>query len=271
MFRLPIILTVCFTLGLVARPASAQTNGTGVHASNGSTRRAGFLTGYRFHLDATRMISSEDRRFTWDADIGADIDLFDLSVARGNLFANFESILGEELRAVDPNQGNYTIDLSLWWRLGRGELGAIFHHVSRHLSDRGNPYGIAWNMLGLEYAQPMHLGRWSVDLGLRGFRTLQRSFVDYAGEAGAYGTIARPIGGRRVAWILGFEYIVVPVVDTPLSRDTLIGGRLETGVRIGGRAGAVELYAARERRIDAHPFDIHPIYWTQIGFRFVTR
>ena len=61
-------------------------------------------------------------------------------------------------------------------------------------------------------------------------------------------------------------------VDPALAgRDTQQGGRLEGGVRLNGRAGAVELFAGVERRVDADPIDRQPQRWIFAGFRFVSQ
>ena len=75
-----------------------------------------------------------------------------------SVFFNFETIAGTEFRRVDPNQANYVLDMSVFGRLPRGELGATFHHVSRHLTDRANRQGISWNMLGVVYGDRLTLG-----------------------------------------------------------------------------------------------------------------
>ena len=99
--------------------AHAQTSG-GPRPAGLVPRSFGFLTAYRLHLNAIRTTANGDRSFAWDSDIGADLDLFDLGFVRGNLFVNVESILGDERRAIDPNQNNYSIDTTVFVRLPRG-------------------------------------------------------------------------------------------------------------------------------------------------------
>lgn len=251
-------------------PASGQTS-SARSMSRPTPPQQGFLTSYRFHLNALRLISSDDS-FVWDTDVGADLDVFDFRFVRGNVLAMFEGILGEEIRPIDPNQANYTIDLSVWWRPGErlGELGATFHHVSRHRSDREKLFAIAWNLLGLQYAHTPQIGEWQLGVGGRGLWKLQRSFVDYAGEVGSYVDAARPLG-RWVSLILSVEATAVPVVRSLRDRGTLVGSKIEAGVRFRGGRGVGEVFVARERRIDANPLDLAPTTFTLVGFRFLSR
>lgn len=47
------------------------------------------------------------------------------------------------------------------------------------------------------------------------------------------------------------------------------GGRIEAGVRFNGSAGAIELFAGFENRIDADPTDLMSQRWGLAGFRLV--
>ena len=257
-------------LGVVAwvPRVDAQTS-SGASTARQTAAAPGFLTSYRFHLNALRLVSS-DENFVWDTDFGGDVDVFDLQYFRGNFLLNFEGIVGEQIRPVDPNQGNYTIDLSAWWRTGAPgeEMGATFHHVSRHLSDRDKAFAIAWNMLGVQYAAPLPIRSWVLDVGFRALKTIRRSFVDYTGEIG--GSVqARRAVHPRVSLTLGGELTLVPVDRSDRGRDHQVGGRIEVGARFPGGAGAGEVFIARERRIDADPFDLEPTTFTMLGFRFL--
>lgn len=229
----------------------------------------GFLTSYHFHLKALGLVSSEDN-FVWDADFGGDMDVFDLRYFRGNVLVNFESIVGEEIRAIDPNQGNYTFDLSVWWRtfVPDAELGVTLHHVSRHLFDRNKEFAIAWNMLGLQYTSPMQIRSWDLDIGYRVLKTIRRSFVDYTAETGGSVQALRAVH-PWVSLILGGELTLVPVDKSVRGRDHQLGGRFEIGARFSGGAGVGEVFVARERRIDADPLDLEPTTYTMLGFRFL--
>ena len=259
-----------FTLCIGAWPSSvhAQTSSAASTARQ-TPATLGFLTAYRFHLNAARLVSNDDK-FAWDTDFGGDLDFADLRYFRGNLLVNFEGIIGEELRAIDPNQGNYTIDTSAWWRTGmlNGELGATLHHVSRHLSDRGKDFPIAWNMLGFQYTSPLQFSSWDVDIAYRVLRTVQRSFVDYTAEFGGSIEAAHAVH-PRVSLILGGEVTLVTVDRTERGRDHQLGGRVEIGARFPGGDGTGEVFLSWEQRIDADPFDLEPTTFTMLGFRFL--
>lgn len=245
----------------------AQTSG-GPRPEGLVPRSVGFLSAYRLHLNAIRTLGNGDRSFAWDSDIGADLDLFDLGFVRGNLFVNIESILGDERRAIDPNQNNYTIDTTIFVRLPRGTLGATFHHISRHLADRENKGAVAWNMAGLNYADRFRFG--PVDLYYSGaaYARVLRAGVDYESEFNARVRLAYPADGR-VALILDLDGTAVGVTRRIYNRPLQHGHRFESGLRIRGRAGTAELVFGRERRIDADPFERRPIEWSRFGFRFV--
>ncbi len=249
----------------------AQTSG-GPRPAGLVPRSVGFLTAYRLHLNAIRTTGNGDRSFAWDSDIGADLDLFDLGFVRGNLFVNIESILGDERRAIDPNQNNYTIDTTVFVRLPRGALGVTFHHISRHLADRENKGAVAWNMAGLTYADRFRFGPVQLDASGAAYARVLRAGVDYESEFNARVRLAFP-ADSRVSLILDLDGTAVgvrPDVERNLHpRPMQHGHRFESGLRIRGRAGTAELVFGRERRIDAHPFERRPIKWNRFGFRFV--
>ncbi|MDP6579843.1 MAG: hypothetical protein QF681_04225 [Vicinamibacterales bacterium] len=259
------------SLCVVAPPMSAFAQTSSAASTARQTQATlGFLTSYRFHLNALRLVSNDDN-FVWDTDFGGDMDVFDLQYVRGNVLVNFESIVGEQLRAIDPNQANYMVDLSTWWRTGAGdsELGATFHHVSRHLSDRDKEFAVAWNMLGVQYTAPMQLRSWDLNVGYRALKTIQRSFVDYTAEIGGSVQALRALH-TRVSLMVGGELTLVSVDKTDRGRDQQVGGRFEIGARFPGGAGFGEVFLARERRIDANPFDLEPTTFTMLGFRFLS-
>ena len=53
---------------------------------------------------------SEDPRFVWDANFGGELDMVDYGRGRATFVANYQTILGSEFRAFDPNQGNYILE-----------------------------------------------------------------------------------------------------------------------------------------------------------------
>jgi hypothetical protein len=241
---------------MLAHAAAAQTANT-----------PGFLTAYRFHLNAAR-VSDEDQRFDWDAAFGGDVDLVDYGAGRINLVADYSAILGSELRRFDPNQSAYQLDGSATWRTRAGELAVIFHHVSRHLSDRPKQVPIDWNTLGIGYGHTMTTRTIRVGMSLAAFRVVKRSHVDYTGEIGGAVRVDRTMT-PHVGVYAGTEAKILTVAPSVLGRARQTGGRAEAGLRLLGRAGALELFGAYERRIDADPFDGRARTWALAGFRLV--
>ncbi len=253
-------------VGLVlAAPVAAQPVAL---TPEGPSGERGLLPRYRFYLSADA-IRSGDRRFDWDADFGGDLDLFDYGVGRVTALANFETVLGDQLRTFDPNQGNYTLDLSASVRRGSAETAFVFHHLSRHLSDRAKAFPIDWNMLGVRFSYEWARATTRVQLDARTLWTLSRSFVDYRAEVGA-GARARRDVSPRVAIVAVGDVYGLFVDRSRLGRGHQNGGRVEAGLRVTGSKGAVELFAGFERRVDADPFDPRPRSWGFVGFRLLS-
>lgn len=230
--------------------------------------RIEFLPRFAFYLSAAHL-SSDDEQYVWDANYGGAIDLVDYRLGRGTFYANYQAILGEQLRSFDPNQGNYILGGrgSIRWR--GMETALVFHHESRHLSDRPKVAPIDWNMVGARVTAPWAIR--SVALSARADvrRAVMKSSVDYtweidAGMAGRYPLASRvaivgDVGVRRL-W-----------VDGTRDRSAQHGVRGEAGVRLEGPGAAVELFVAGERRIDPSPLAFGVAHWFSAGFRLVNR
>ncbi len=253
-----------------AAPGGAQTLGGPLPRMDVAPAR-GVLTALGTTLDITRLAGhGADARYNWDADLGIDVDLFDLGFVRGNLLANLETIVGSELRDVDPNQNSYTTDFAVFVRLPRGELGATFHHVSRHLGDRADLGSVSWNMAGVVYGDRFAAGPVRVDAGARAMGTVERANVDYVAQLELHAAAELPIN-RRVSLVGDAMVVVVPVERAQLGRSALRGGRVLAGVRLPARVGAVDLLAGWEQRIDAGQFTRDTPRWFQLAVRLRTR
>ena len=258
------VLIECF---LFAGQLRAQVIG-GPRPAPVSEAVEGFLTRYNVHVTGDRVTGDGQSQFKWDPDIGVDMDVFDLKWIRGNVFMNVETMVGDERRAIDPNQSAYTFDLSVFTRLPRGEFGTTFHHISRHRSDRQNPGAPSWNMLGFSYGERVRVGAFEIEALGRWLSMIESSEVDYEQEFNGFVRLLRPIG-ERVSLLGEIDGAAVLVDKTMFGRTTQYGGRLEGGVRIKGGVGALELLLGRERRIDPDIFARTPIRWTRFVFRFV--
>jgi hypothetical protein len=215
------------------------------------------MSRYDFHLSADHL-STDDVRFVWDTNFGGEVDVVDYGFGRATFTGNFEAVLGNQFRNFDPNQGNYLLDSSVSWR-GRGtEVAALFHHTSRHLSDRFKISPVAWNMLGARVRHDLVAHTAVIQLKGDLLGGLVKNNVDYNWEA------------------TGDVHVAVPVRP---ALSFITSGRLqllgvdgaEAGIRFAGEKGAIELIVAAERRIDPYPLEFSTLNWVSAGFRFVSR
>jgi hypothetical protein len=227
-----------------------------------------FFPRYDFHVDASHL-SSDSPRYVWDADFGAEIDVVDYRLGRFTFWANYQVVMGEQLRAFDPNQGNYILAGSTSARLGGFELAGVFYHQSRHLADRPKIAAVAWNMMGGRVIRAGTAGRtqWHASADL--WRTVERAFVDYEWEFDSNARIQVGLS-PRVAFVSAGNVRVLGV-DGTVDRGTQTGYLAEGGVRFAGGAGAVELFVAAERRIDPFPVEFGTENLLKAGFRLVSR
>jgi hypothetical protein len=228
-----------------------------------------FLTHYNFHLSVDAL-SIDDPRFSWQTHFGGDVDLVDYVVGRANILMDYEAVLGDQLRLFDPNQGNYTLEASASLRAGATEIAGMLHHVSRHLSDRPKNFAIAWNVVGVRALRRVTVGGATIDLQGSAGRVIARAYVDYTWTGDADVVIHQPVNAHVGVFAHGLGEVFG--VDPALAgRDTQRGGRVEGGLRLNGRAGAVEFFAGVERRVDADPLDRQRQRWIFAGFRFVSQ
>ena len=227
-----------------------------------------FIPRFDFQIGA-ELLSGDDKRFEWDADFGGEIDVVDYGVGRFTFWANYEVIMGDQIREFDPNQGNYILAGSTSARVRGLEVAGVFYHQSRHLSDRPKILAVDWNMLGGRVLRDVSAGRarWRAIVDLR--RTIERSLVDYEWE------LDSSLRGRFMArpriGVISAVSVRVLGVDGSRGRGTQAGYLAEGGVRFEGAAGAMELFVAAERRIDPYPLEFGTVTWAKAGFRLLSR
>ena len=262
-------LTLTLFLLLIAVPAAAQAPQPLFVPAPPSPE---FLSRYDFHMSVYELIGKEDpaERFSWDSHFGGSFDVVDYVVGRATVKVDYEAVLGSEFRPFDPNQANYTLEPSLSVRVGETELAAVFHHMSRHLSDRPKHFAIAWNMWGGRLLRRKTVGNVTIDGALDVGRVVQHSFIDYTWITDGDVLVRRPVSPRLGVFAHGSAQVFC-VDGTIPDRGTQFGMLVEAGLRVAGRGGALEAFAGFERRVDAYPLDRVPQNWVLAGFRLLSR
>jgi hypothetical protein len=272
-------LAACLALTLAAHAAAQAAPQTPVVAP--PPAEPAFMSRYDFHLSAAALTpptvttadgqSTGDPRFSWDTHFGGSLDVVDYLVGRAAVLIDYQAVLGSEYRPFDPNQGNYTLDASSSVRVGsRTEIAGLLHHVSRHLSDRPKRPAVAFNELGGRILHRVALGGATVDLDLDGGWVVQHSYVDYSWITEAHVLARRPLN-ETVGAFAHVSGQFFGVDGTVPNRGSQYGGTFEAGIRIRGGAGALELFAGIEKRVDADPLDRQPQHWALAGFRLLSR
>src|SRR5258708_17066237 len=145
-----------------------------------------FLQRYDFHLSAAALLASTptpapvgpDQRFSWDTHFGGSFDVVDYVAGRTSVAIDYQAVLGSEYRPFDPNQGNYTLEVASSARVGDFEVVGVFHHVSRHLSDRPKRGAIAWNTVGARILKRVTVRGLTIDGQADLGRTTPHSYGD---------------------------------------------------------------------------------------------
>lgn len=228
-----------------------------------------FFPATRFFMGAEHL-STDSVHYKWRADFHGDVDL--ASWAHGGrvtFLANYEVVLGNDFRRFDPEQGNYALDGSISQQVRGVEVSAVFHHLSRHLSDRGKRQAVDWNTWGVRAKR--EFARAPVVLTVQGdFRgVVAKSFVDYRTET--EGRASLLYQWRPRIGIIADAKVRVVGVDGSRNRGTQSEVRAEGGVRLGGAGGAVELFLAGERRLDPDVLAFGGRTWFAAGFRLRSR
>ena len=222
---------------------------------------------FDFRFDG-QYLTSRDPRFNWSFNFGADTDVVDYGRGRATFRANYEALAGEEFRRFDVNQGNYLLEGSTTLRLEHVEVGLVWHHVSRHVSDRPKRFAIDWNQLAGRVLATWTRGAsalaWETDLRA----TVAKAYVDYSWELESTAQVRTPWTGRYTA--VGTGNVRIVGVDGSRGRGTQVAGRVEGGARLNGRAAAAELFAGVERRLDPYQLEFGTSTWFLAGFRLTS-
>ena len=270
-----LVLAACFALVFATRAVSQPSQPITAPAPAGPE----FMSRYDFHLSIARLMPSEptpaptvpDERFSWDSHFGGSFDFADLVVARLGVTVDYQAVMGSEYRPFDPNQASYTLEGFISARIAPDtEVAGIFHHVSRHLSDRPKAFAVAYNEVGGRVMKRITLGTATVDVDVEGGRAVQHSYVDYTWLGEAQLMVRHPINERVAVFAHGVGQAFA-VDDTLANRGAQGGGLIEAGVRLTGRAGVFEIFAGYEQRVDANPLDRLSQRWGLAGFRLLSK
>jgi len=252
-------------IGLLAAPlVHAQTTAFPASETPGSGLE--FFSRFDSAISVERFLDEEDERFVWDGNIGVDVDIIDYGFGRTAVVANYEVVMGREFRPFDTNQGNYILEASTSARTGAFEFAVVFHHVSRHLSDRFKRGSVDWNMLGGRIiSRDLLLGRTTLygRADIRG--ALRKGFVDYRWEIDTEVVSRVPLRPLLAAFTRGSVRVLGVTGDA--NRGTQHGYRAEGGLSFEGRGPTVDLFIVAERRIDPYPLEFSTANWLTTGFR----
>jgi hypothetical protein len=258
---------------LLLYPAVASAQISGPQPLEGPNDRVEFFPRYDFQLEANLLTGDNPDLFRWDTHFGGEMDVFNYIKGRITVVTDYEAVLGSELRPFDPNQGNYTLEPAASWFVGKHEIAFVFHHVSRHFSDRPKRYAIAFNVIEGRYLRKFQFNGTSVAVRAGAGKIAQHSDVDYTWTADWDVTIVHPMN-PYVQWYARTTGEMFGVDPTVRARfDVQHTTRLELGPRLIGKKADLELFLGVERRLDATPIDyLRPVVtWGVVGFRIASK
>jgi len=228
-----------------------------------------FMPRYDFGLAITH-VASPDSRFSWDGVIDADFDLVDYAKGRTSFLAQYDVVMGNQLRPFDPNQGDYTFEITSSLRVHKTEIAGLFHHLSRHLSDRQNVESIAYNSMGARLLHNFTIGKFRLNVREDFAGVIRRNFLDYAWTNDLNISSRRPFT-RSMQLFGSADIATFGIVQSVDSRPSQNGIRLESGVHFKGANGSIELFTGWEKRVDAYPLQRTSERWALAGFRIQSR
>jgi hypothetical protein len=212
------------------------------------------LPAFSARAEGARFVPA-DVDFEWVGWVGAGATLLRAGRTSVDFDADIETIMGDERRWFDANQGNYHLELGARRPWRRAELALFYHHVSRHALDREKPEVRNWNVLGLRLRGPLPAA-----LGRPGRAALSLGPVLFAFELGYRFEAEGSADMELVPWTWGQLYAsgllrFVEARPTPeFPRGDFLDGILELGVRWRRAGRSAEVFAAFERRNDASLF-----------------
>lgn len=253
------VALACSLILLAAAFAHAQST---VAAAASSPQ---FMTRFDFEILANAL-SGDDSHFSWDTHWAGNFDLVDYVYGRLTFAADYQAILGEEFRPFDPYQSNYYLSVAASYRRGSNEYALMFHHVSRHLSDRPKRDPVAMNAWIVRLLKRIEQRGATIDVTGEIGPVVARVWLDYNWLGNVDVTVRRPITPMVGFFARAFGE-TYGVDEDVAGRGQQWGTRLEAGVRLSGRGGALDLFGGFERMIDADPLDRVTRQWALAGIR----
>lgn len=211
-------------------------------------RGAELLPEVSVNLRAARYVPAEVD-FHWQGWIGAGAGVLRVHGVTSYFTADVETIIGDVLRTVDPNQAAYHLETGLRGRVGPGTATLFFHHVSRHAIDREKTQAVDWNLLGARYAWEVSTGEHPVRAMASIAHTTVASLVGYRWEVIAR-VDAEPLRLGTTALFARGDFRLVTVEDSDLPRGSFVDASVETGPRWTRDGRTLDLFAAYEHRND---------------------
>jgi hypothetical protein len=129
---------------------------------------------------------------------------------------------------------------------------------------------VSWNELCARILHRVTMGTTTVDADLEGGFAVEHAYVDYTWLGEAHVLVRHPLNTRVGVFGHGTGQLF-GVDGTVPNRGTQTGGLVEAGVHLNGRAGAIELFAGVEKRVDADPLDRQSQHWGLVGFRLLSK
>jgi hypothetical protein len=232
----------------------------------------GFMSRYDFQLEANVLSGDNGRQYRWDSHFGGAFDLINYIKGRLTAVIDYQAVSGSELRPFDPNQGIYILEPSASWFVGRNEVSLVFHHVSRHLSDRPKNYAVAYNaLLGRYLRKFVFPGSTTLAVRASAGKLTQKSQVDYTWTIDWDVVAQHPMNPHLglYARSTGEVFGVNPVLRG--RNGSQYTTRLELGTRVIGQKADLELFLGAEHRLDASIIDFVPVSWAIAGLRVVSK
>jgi hypothetical protein len=255
------VRAVALACSLVAAAKSARAQSTLVEPPSSPQ----FMTRFDFEIVANAL-SGDDPHFSWDTHWAGNFDFVDYVYGRLTFEADYQAILGDEFRPFDPYWSNYDLSVAASYRRGSGEYALMFRHVSRHLSDRPKRDPVAMNAWIVRMLKRVERRGATIDVTGNIGPVVARAWVDYTWLGNVDVMVRRPITPVVGFYARGFGE-TYGVDEDVAGRGQQWGGRIEGGVRLAGRGGALDLFAGFERMIDADPLDRMTRQWAVAGIR----